>query len=121
MPREVYPGMPRLSNERLHVLKTCKPNSAGPFADLTWEQQQVAQKWLWKFTQRWGNDLPPWRYGILVGVAKRLAKNPPSKGWGFRLHCHRGARALADRCRAQGIVHPRIAAMHAARGLNPVQ
>lgn len=86
----------------------------GPFADLTWAQQRAAEQWLFKFCQRWGNDLPGWRRAILIGVAKRLAKNPPAKGWGFSLHCHRGARILADRCRAQGIEHPRIVAMHAA-------
>ena len=105
------------ANARIGVLKAVKGkrNPAGPFADLTWEQQRAAEKWLHKFCAKWGNDLPPWRRGILTGVARRLAKNPPPEGWGFSFHCHRGARVTADRCRALGIVHPRIAAMRAAR------
>ena len=105
------------ANARIGVLKAVKGkrNPAGPFADLTWEQQRAAEKWLFKFCAKWGNDLPPWRRGILTGVARRLAKNPPAADWHLRLYSHYGARVLADRCKAQGIPHPRIVAMH--RGL----
>lgn len=103
--------------ERIPKLKVCKGrrDPAGPFADLTWQQQRAAEQWFWKFCQKWGNDLPNWRRGILIGVARRLAKKPPTKGWGKQLHGHLGANALADQCRAERREHPRIAAMLAAR------
>jgi hypothetical protein len=49
----------------------------------------------------------------LMGVAKRLAKNPPGLNFGYRLHNHLGANVLAARCKAEGRPHPRIVAMQA--------
>lgn len=120
MSREVYPGAPRIHPERIASLKACPPGltkDAGPFADLTWAQQRAAEQWFFKFCARWGNDLPPWRRGILVGVARRLAKNPPDRQFGLSLHRHLGAKGLVRRVRRDGIVHPGIAAMRAARSL----
>ena len=71
----------------------------GPFADLTWQQQRAAEQWLFKFCARWGNDLPNWRRAILIGVAKRLAKNPPAPNFARSLNAHYGAKVYARQCR----------------------
>ena len=118
MPRVPTAAKPeRYSAERLPMLqavKRGKPKAAGPFSDLTWEQQRAAEKWYWKFCLKWGNDLPPWRRGILIGVARRLAVNTLPAGWGKRLHGCRGGLATARYCRAMGIPHPRIVAIQRA-------
>ena len=103
--------------ERVASLKAVKSprNPAGPFADLTWEQQRAAEKWLFKFCAKWGSDLPGWRKAILTGVAKRLAVNPPPARFGYSFRAASGGRALARQCRAAGIEHPRIVAMRKAR------
>jgi hypothetical protein len=44
--------------------------------------------------KKWGNDLPPWRYAILVGQAKRLALNPPDSAWGRSMLAKRGGKAV---------------------------
>jgi hypothetical protein len=75
----------------------------GAFAALTWPQQQAASHWLWKFTQRWGTDLPPWRRGILTGVAKRLALNPPDSAWARRMLAKRGGLAVQEKYKREGI------------------
>ena len=119
MPRVPTAAKPeRYSAERLPMLqavKRGKAKAAGPFSDLTWVQQKAAEQWYWKFCLKWGNDLPPWRRGILIGVARRLAVNPPKPRFGYSLHACQPARALARQCRAAGIEHPRIVAMR--RGL----
>ena len=108
------------ANARIGLLKaapkrTAAQRAAGPFSDLTYSQRKAAEAWLWKFCVRWEGDLPPWRRGILIGVARRLALNPPPAGWGLSLGRCYGARVLADRCRVECRPHPRIAAMN--RGL----
>jgi hypothetical protein len=95
------------ANGRIDVLRAARKNSV----ELTWEQQKVAEQWLFKFCARWGNDLPQWRVNILKGVARRLAVHPVPAGFGLSLLNHRGANALACRCRAEGVQHPHIAAM----------
>jgi len=108
----------RLHPERVVKLKAQKSPRLknGPFSELTWEQQRAAEKWLWKFCARWEGNLPNWRRAILIGVAKRLAVNPPVKGFGKSLLVRRAVRkgglALARKCRETGIPHPGIAAMH---------
>lgn len=46
----------------------------GYFEDLPWEVQNRAYAWLHKFCERWRGNLPRWRFAILVGQAKRLAR-----------------------------------------------
>src|SRR5215813_9011593 len=77
-------------------------NPRGYFADLPWDARQRAQRWLWLFRERWGNDLPQWRFAILVGQAKRLALNPPTSAWGRSMHAKRGGKAVQRRYRAEG-------------------
>lgn len=98
MPRTIE----RLHPERAVKLQAVKsPRTVGgPFADLTWTQQRVAEQWLFKFCARWGNDLPGWRRAILIGVAKRLAKNPPAANFAKSLHGHIGGRTTGRLIRA---------------------
>jgi len=94
----------RLSAERVPLLKAAHPGKRAPggaFASLTFMQRRLAEKWLWKFTRRWGNDLPPWRRGILTAVAKRLALNPPGPGFGRRLHGAHGGKVSGQRAKAR--------------------
>ena len=105
----------RLNPQNVPTLKARKSprTPGGPFADLTWPQQRVAEQWLWKWCLKWGNDLPPWRRAILIGTAKRLAKNPPKPGFGRSLFAVRGCKAMARKYKKLGLPHPHIAAMHA--------
>ena len=109
----------RLHPERAVKLKAVKSprTKGGPFADLTWEQQRVAEQWLWKFCKRWEGNLPNWRRAILIGVAKRLAKNPPKAKWGLSMLRSRGGKAFARQLRCSGRRHPGIVAMLSARGI----
>jgi hypothetical protein len=50
-----------------------------------------------------------------VGVARRLAVNPPDPKFARRLHGAYGGHVTARRCRAAGIPHPRIVAMQIAK------
>ena len=115
----------RYSAERLPLLQASNTDPAtgkkrkrlpgGPFSDLSWEQQRVAEQWYWKFCVRWGNDLPAWRRGILVGVARRLAIDPPAVKFGKRLHGARGAFVANRRARACGFPSFGVAAIQAKR------
>src|SRR5580693_1621521 len=101
----------RYSSERIGKLKavpqrTKAQKDAGPFSDLTWLQQQAAQAWYWKFCARWGSDLPQWRRGILIGVARRLALNPPPAGWAKWLHGHVGGRIRARQLHGRSPRYP---------------
>lgn len=103
----------RLSAERLPVLRAVpyrKTPADGPFAALPWAQRKAAEQWYWKFCQRWGNDLPPWRRAILAGVAKRLAVNPPDPSKFRKMLTARGGYALARKCQLEGIPHPGVEA-----------
>ena len=115
MPRVPTAAKPeRYSAERLPMLqavKRGKAKAAGPFSDLTWPQQKAAEQWYWKFCQRWGNDLPNWRRGILIGVARRLAVNPPKPNFARSLATCAGRRSLMRKIRAAGIPHPGIVAL----------
>ena len=113
------PGSELKGAARLPLLKAVKgkANPAGPFADLTWTQQRAAEQWLWKFCKRWEGNLPPWRRGILIGVARRLAKNPPKVNFARSLASCYGNNLYNARLKAEGRPHPRIVAMHRALAL----
>jgi len=74
----------------------------GAFAGLTWQQQRVAEQWYYKFCKRWAGNLPQWRRGILTGVARRLALNPPVPDWGRRMLATRGGRAVQEKYKREG-------------------
>ena len=80
-------------------------NQKGYFRDLTEEQRHVAYLWLHRFVSRWGRDLPPWRFAILVGQAKRLAVNPSSSAWGRSMLAKRGGLAVQRKYLIEG-KHP---------------
>jgi hypothetical protein len=99
---------------RISGLKQFRKNRAGGryFEDLPWPVQREARRWLWKFRQRWGRNLPVWRFAILVGQAKRLALNPPSSGWGRKMLAKRGGKAAQRKYQFEG-QHPTQAATQA--------
>ena len=78
----------------------CNPN--GYFQDLPSEIQRAARRWLWRWCQKWGRNLPQWRFAILVGQAKRLALNPPTSEWGRRMRAKKGGYAVQRRYRMEG-------------------
>jgi hypothetical protein len=77
-------------------------NPKGYFQDLPRDVQYVAYWWLKRFVTRWERDLPPWRFAILVGQAKRLALTPPTSAWGRSMHAKRGGLAVQRRYRIEG-------------------
>lgn len=118
-PRHLMPYDPSyaVAAARLpHLRATRAPRDPrGPFAGLTWPQQRTAEAYLYRFCQRWGSDLPPWRYAILCGVAKRLALHPPPPGWGRRMHKAQGGLATMRRAKAAGLdTTPNVVAARAA-------
>jgi hypothetical protein len=70
--------------------------------------------WLWRFRQKWDRDLPPWRFAILVGQAKRLALNPPSYEWSRWMNAKKGGYAVQRAYRHEGR-NPTLAATQAHR------
>jgi hypothetical protein len=95
-----------MSGQRIPGLKRYQGrNPRGAFEDLPWEARQRAYQWLWRFCQKWGKDLPNWRYAILVGQARRLALNPPTSAWGRSMLAKRGGKAVQRYYRNEGI-HP---------------
>lgn len=108
------------ANARIGLLKaapkrTAAQRAAGPFSDLTYPQRKAAEAWLWKFCARWEGDLPAWRRNILVGVARRLALNPPPAGWGLSLLRVRSGTGLVRKCRVTGMPHNIYIARRARR------
>jgi hypothetical protein len=77
-------------------------NPRGYFRDLPDEVRHRAYQWLHRFVKRWGRNLPPWRFAILVGQAKRLALNPPSSKWGRSMLAKRGGLAVQHRYWLEG-------------------
>jgi hypothetical protein len=89
-------------------------NPDGYFADLTPSQRWAAYQWLSKFCARWGRNLPQWRRAILIGQARRLALNPPTRKWGRSMLAKRGGHEVQRQYREQGRVGRRHPAHHAA-------
>ena len=110
------PTPPRINPQNVPALKARRSprTPGGPFAELTWSQQRAAEAWLYKFCQRWGSDLPPWRRAILIGTAKRLALHPPAANFGNVLHGHWGGKAFVRKYRDAGLPYPHIVAMQKA-------
>ncbi len=92
-------------NNRISVLQNQRRPSppGGAFASLTWQQERIAEAWLWKFCQRWGNDLPQWRRAILKGVAKRLVLHPLGPEWGRHSFAVKGGKAAQRRHLREGV------------------
>jgi hypothetical protein len=100
---------------RIEALQTFQGrNPRGYFEDLPWEVKQRAQMWLYKFCERWGRNLPGWRFAILVGQAKRLALNPPTSAWGRSMLAKRGGYATQQKYRDTERIGPKHPAHRAA-------
>ena len=80
-------------------------NPNGYFHDLPPDVRVGATQWLDRFCKKWAGNLPPWRFAILVGQAKRLALHPPSSSWGRSMLAKRGGLALQRKLRLEG-KHP---------------
>src|SRR5882762_9984390 len=80
-------------------------NPNGYFHDLPLDIRIIATQWLDGFCKKWAGNLPPWRFAILVGQAKRLALNPPTSSWGRSMLAKRGGLALQRKLRLEG-KHP---------------
>jgi hypothetical protein len=80
-------------------------NPNGYFHDLPQDVRISAIQWLNRFCKKWAGNLPPWRFAILVGQAKRLALNPPTSSWGRSMLAKRGGLALQRKLRLEG-KHP---------------
>jgi hypothetical protein len=104
----------QLADQRLPLLQSLSHKQRpSPFADLPPDQAAVAADWYAKFCARWSPDLPPWRRGILVGVARRLARRPPPPGFGLSmLQSHRGQASVRS-CQRAGIYPGPVAAKRA--------
>jgi hypothetical protein len=80
--------------------------SAGDlFQDLPPELQKRAHYWLTRFVAKYrarGLEIEPWRFAILCGQAKRLARKPPTSAWGRSMHAKRGGYAVQQQYRAEG-------------------
>jgi hypothetical protein len=77
-------------------------NPNGYFHDLPLDVRISATQWLDRFCKKWADNLPPWRFAILVGQARRLALHPPDSAWGRRMLAKRGGRALQRKLRLEG-------------------
>ena len=77
-------------------------NPNGYFSDLPLDVRISATQWLDHFCKRWAGNLPPWRFAILVGQAKRLALHPPTSSWGRSMLAKRGGLALQRKLRLEG-------------------
>lgn len=76
-------------------------NPKGYFADFPLDARHRAYQWLHRFVTRWGNDMPNWRFAILVGQAKRLALNPPTSSGGRSMLAKRGGLAVQQKYRSE--------------------
>jgi hypothetical protein len=96
--------------ENLRKYQGKNPN--GYFEDLEPRVKMAAYQWLGRLCQRWGRDLPPWRFAILVGRARWLALNPPTPEWGRSMRAKRGGYAVQRKYRLEGR-HPTAKATEA--------
>src|ERR1700681_2152911 len=91
---------------RIHQLDNYRDrNQNGYFHDLPLDIRISAHQLLNRFCKKWAGNLPPWRFAILVGQAKRLALHPPTSSWGRSMLAKRGGLALQRKLRLEG-KHP---------------
>jgi hypothetical protein len=92
-------------------------NPRGYFEDQPWEIRNRAYMWLNRLCERWKGDLPRWRFAILVGQAKRLARmsDADRSAWGRKMLAKRGGYAVQQSYRAEGRVGKAHPAYHAAQ------
>jgi hypothetical protein len=81
-------------------------NPGGYFVDLPFDIRQHAEMWLHRFCERWRGNLPRWRFAILIGQARRLARTSSEErsAWGRSMLAKRGGKAVQKfyRCGGNG-------------------
>lgn len=85
-----------------------RPRGADRFADLSPDQRAAAEAHYQRLCAKWGDDLPQWRKGILVGRARDLVIRPRDTNWGRALRkCRRqAAPAVSPSTRPQPTPQP---------------
>src|SRR5580704_1548050 len=97
--------MPRTRGVKIEGLKRKPKREGGKFDDLPYELQERAKYWLRRILdkrRRLGKKLTRWVYPILVGQARRLAKNPPTPAWGRSMAAKKGGYAVQQQYRMEG-------------------
>ena len=83
-----------------------KPKRKGRlFGDLEPEGEALAKFYFDRMLakrRRRGLRVPHWLRPILVGQARRLAKNPPTSSWGRSMRAKKGGYAVQERYRLEG-------------------
>ena len=97
--------MPRTKGQKIGGLERKPKRKGGYFDDLTPQQQRIAhhyyKRWL-EERQSGGQRIERWEQPLLVGQARRLAKNPPTTAWGRSMRSKLGGYAVQRRYRAEG-------------------
>lgn len=83
---------------RIEALKKYRDRKPGRyFEDLPWDVRRRADRWLYRFISRRKarrGYVPQWLVPIFVGIAKRLALDPPTSAWGRSMLAKRGGYAV---------------------------
>jgi hypothetical protein len=82
----------------LKVYQRRRRDSPDGFADLPDGQRVLAEQWLQRFVAQrraQGKPLEPWVLALYHGQARRLARNPPTRGWAKQLRSRRPVRRPA--------------------------
>jgi hypothetical protein len=97
--------MPRTRGVKIEGLKRKPKREGGKFDDLPYELQERAKYWLKRILdkrRRLGKKRTGWVYPLLVGQARRLAKNPPTAAWGRSMAARKGGYAVQQQYRMEG-------------------
>jgi hypothetical protein len=81
-------------------------NPEGRFGDLPPLLRRKAEQWLWNLCKPWRErrSLTRWRYGILCGQARRLARTTSEERskWGRSMQAKKGGYAVQRQYRNEG-------------------
>src|SRR5579862_8368564 len=97
--------MARTKSVKIPGLKRKPNHQGGKFDDLPYELQERARYWLRRILEkrkRRGQEVTGWVYPLLVGQARRLAKNPPTSSWGRSMAAKKGGYAVQQRYAIEG-------------------
>jgi hypothetical protein len=97
--------MARTKGQKIHGLKRKPKRKGGYFDELPGDQRRIAQYYYRRFVERWrrrGRRIDRWLRPILVGQARRLAKNPPTAAWGRSMAAKKGGYAVQQQYRMEG-------------------
>jgi hypothetical protein len=91
---------------RIAGLKKYQRRDRRGFSDLPLVVRLRAEAWLHKWCRRNGGRPEPYRWALWIGQARRLAKNPPTSGWGRSMRAKMAGKALQQIYRQQGLTGP---------------